>query len=220
MQKTLDFLRALKSNNNREWFLANKEWYQASLEEVKEFMDKVSGQMNGHDHIEGNGKIYRIYRDIRFSNDKTPYKGSWSGSFRRATAHLRGGYYFHLEPDNTYVAGGFFGPNAQDLLHIRKQIAQEPEPLRTILDSKFFKGYFGSLSGNQVKTAPKGFSKEDPAIDLLKFKQFIVKHGFSDKEVVAVDFYKSMSIGFKNMRPFLDFMTGILTTDLNGISLV
>ncbi len=200
--------------------MANKEWYQASLEDMKEFVDKASEQMNSHDHIEGHGKIYRIYRDVRFSNDKTPYKGSWSGSFRRATTSLRGGYYFHLEPGNTFIAGGFFGPNAQDLLHIRKQIAQEPEPLRSILNSKHFKSYFGELTGDQVKTAPKGFSKEDPTIDLLRFKQFIIKHEFSDKEVVAADFYKSMSSGFKNMRPFLDYMTGILTTDLNGISLV
>ena len=133
---------------------------------------------------------------------------------------MRGGYYFHLEPGKTYIAGGFFGPNAQDLLHIRKQVAQDPESLRAVLDSKSFKSYFGTLIGDQVKTAPKGFSKEDPSIDLLRFKQFIVKRHFSDQEVLAPGFHKSMSAGFQKMRPFLDCMSEILTTDLNGISLL
>lgn len=220
MQKTIEFLKKLKQNNNRDWFAANKESYQASLDEVKAFVGKLNEQMNTHDHIDGTGKIFRIYRDVRFSEDKTPYKVSWSGSFRRATAHLRGGYYFHLESGNTFIAGGFFGPNAQDLLHIRKQIAQDPDPLRDILNAKSFKNYFGTMTGEQVKTAPKGFSKDDPAIDLLRFKQFVIKHYFKDEEVLAPGFHKFMSSGFQKMRPFFDYMTGILTTDLNGIPLV
>lgn len=220
MQTTLEFLKALKHNNNRDWFAANKEMYQASLDEVKAFLGKLSSQMNNHDHIEGAGKIHRIYRDVRFSANKAPYKTGWGGSFRRATAQLRGGYYFHIEPANTFIAGGFFGPNPKDLLHIRKQIAQDPGVLRAILNSKPFKNYFGTLKGQQVKTAPKGFAKDDPDIDLLRFKQFMVQHHFDDKEVQAAGFYKSMSSGFQKMRPFFDYMTSILTTDLNGISLV
>lgn len=220
MQKTIKFLKELKSNNNRDWFTANKEQYQASMDEVKAFVACLNEQMNTHDQIEGTAKIYRIYRDVRFSTDKIPYKVSWNGSFRRATAHLRGGYYFHLEPGNTFIAGGFFGPNPQDLLHIRKQIAQEPEPLRAILNAKSFKNYFGTLTGEQVKTAPKGFSKDDPDLDLLRFKQFIIRHSFTDQQILAPGFDKTMSSGFQKMRPFFDYMSGILTTDLNGIPLV
>ncbi len=219
MDNTYKFLKQLKKNNNREWFVKNKSKYELALEEVKEFQSKALTEMNKHDVIDGQGKLFRIYRDVRFSNDKTPYKSSWSGSFKRATTALRGGYYFHIEPGNSYISGGFFGPNAQDLLHIRKQISGEAQPLRKILSSKSFISFFQKLNGDQVKTAPKGFSKDDPDIDLIRYKQFIITHYFTDQEVLQKDFPKQLAKGFKNMRPFFDYMTNILTTDLNGTPL-
>ncbi len=219
MENTLAFLKKIKDNNNREWFIKHKPQYDQALEEVKNFKNALLVEMNKHDLIEGQGKVYRIYRDVRFSKDKTPYKSSWSGGFKRATSELRGGYYFHIEPDNTFIAGGFFGPNSQDLRHIRKQIAADSAPLRKILNSKAFINYFHELSGDQVKTTPKGFAKEDVNIDLLRFKQFIIRHQFSDEEVKSKSFHQSMANGFKNMRPFFDYMSNILTTDLNGTPL-
>ncbi len=216
MIQTLQFLRKVKANNNREWFNENKKDYDASLLEMKSFLFDVKAKLEQHDQIEGSGKLYRIYRDVRFSKDKTPYKSSWSGSFKRATKALRGGYYFHIAPGSSYIAGGFFAPNGSDLLHIRKHISSDPSAIRKIIGSKPFKSYFHELTGEKVKTAPKGFSKEDPAIELLRFKQFIVKHPFKDAEVKNPNFTQHMADGFNNMRPFFDYMSEILGTDMNG----
>lgn len=220
MKTTFQFLKKVKANNNREWFQENKPLYDSALEEMKSFMGEVLAEMEKHDQIEGKGKLFRIYRDVRFSKDKSPYKSNWSGSFKRATNSLRGGYYFRIEPGNTMIAGGFFNPNSADLLHIRKQISIDPDPLRKVLNQKAFKTYFGELRGEQVKTTPKGFDKEDPALDLLKFKQFIVRHQFTDKEVLDPGFARQLAKGFQKMRPYFDYMTDILITDLNGLSRV
>jgi len=220
MKTTYKFLKALKQNNNRAWFIQNKTLYEASLEEMKIFMHDLKELMNLHDEIEGEGKLFRIYRDVRFSHDKTPYKTGWSGSFRRATAKLRGGYYIHIAPGNTFVTGGFFNPNTQDLNHIRQQIAADPDPLRKILKSKQFTGYFKEIIGEKVKTSPKGFTKEHPDLDLISFKQFLITHKFNEQEVISEDFPATVNQGFKNMRPFFNYMSEILTTDLNGVSLI
>ncbi len=219
---SFQFLSALRDNNNREWFNERKSEFQKHYEEVKDFLEEVKGHMQEHDHIDDHKcRVYRIYRDVRFSKDKTPYKSNWSGSLSRATKALRGGYFFSLSPgDRSFIAGGFWGPNKEDILHIRKQISQDPEPLREVIGSGEFKGNFGQIVGEQLKTAPKGFDKEDPAIDLLRYKQFILQRNFTDSEVLKPDFARTVSKGFKDMRPFFDYMTDILTTDLNGMSLV
>ena len=219
---SIDFLKKLKSNNNREWFNVHKADYEKALENVTDFADALLSEMSIHDQIQtssGKKSLYRIYRDVRFSQDKTPYKVHWAGYLRRATKLLRGGYYFHIEPGDTYIAGGFFGPNASDLKHIREHIALDDQPLRQVLQNVRFKKYFGSLQGSQLKTAPKGFSRDHLAIDLLRYKQFYLKHKFNDKEVLNPVFAQTMTQGFNNLRPFFDYMSEILTTDLNGIPL-
>ena len=217
--ETFDFLDDLSRNNNRDWFDQNKTRYQSIYGDFKEFHLELMEFMKAHDQIE-KGRVYRIYRDVRFSKDKTPYKPYLAGNFKRATHYLRGGYYYQIERGNSFLAGGFFGPNSQDLLHIRNQISQFPDPLMEILEDKNFKEYFGVLKGEKVKTAPKGFSQEDEAIDLLRHKQFYVEHYFSDEEVLSDDFMIKLNEGFQGLRPFFDYMSEILTTDLNGESLV
>lgn len=223
MDKTLDFLSRLHNHNNREWFQAHKPDYETAHNEMISFADQTLEEMNTHDVIEtpsGKKSLFRIYRDVRFSKDKSPYKTHWAGRFKRAGNDRRGGYYYHVGLDQAFIMGGFFGPNAQDLLHIRHQLAQDAEPLREVIEAKEFKSYFGELLGEQLKTAPKGFEKDHPEIDLLRYKQFMVRRAFSKQEVLSKDFPKIMSDGFKQMRPFFDCMTEYLTTDLNGISLV
>lgn len=217
-----DFLLALKKNNHRDWFNAHKQQYQQEQEQLELFAEALLRELNKHDEIEtstGKKSLYRIYRDIRFSNDKTPYKTNWSGNFKRATKFRRGGYYFHLEPGNSYIAGGFWAPNPQDLKRIRDEIAFDAAPLRKILKSKAFTTTFGALKGEQVKTAPKGFDPGHEAIDLLRFKQFLLIRNFSDKEVLSDQFLLEASQTFKNMRPFFDYMSEVLTTDTNGLAL-
>ncbi|HUP12658.1 MAG TPA: DUF2461 domain-containing protein [Niastella sp.] len=217
-----DFFQKLKKNNNRDWFNANKAVYQKELELVEQFAEALLRELNKHDEIEtpsGKKSLHRIYRDIRFSNDKTPYKTNWSGGFKRATKYRRGGYYFQLEPGNSYLAGGFWAPNAPDIKRVRDEIAFDATPLRKILKSKAFTNTFGTLQGEQLKTAPKGFDPGHEAIDLLRYKQFLLIRRFSDEEVLGGNFLNEASGTFKNMRPFFDYMSEVLTTDTNGLKL-
>lgn len=219
----LEFLKLIAKNNNRDWFNKNKDRYLKELENIVAFADALLFEMNKHDVIEnpsGKKSLHRIYRDTRFSKEKTPYKTNWSGGFQRATKQRRGGYYFHIEAGNTFAAGGFWGPDPKDLKRIRDEFAYDATPLRKILKSKKFVDTFGTLKGEQIKTTPKGFDANDPAIDLLRYKQFIIVKKFTDKEVLSDKFVKQLSETFKNMRPFLDYMTEVLTTDVNGISIV
>ncbi|MDB5255963.1 MAG: hypothetical protein JWM14_658 [Chitinophagaceae bacterium] len=218
----LAFLKKIKKNNDRTWFTTHKADYEKAFGELIVFADLVLTDLKKQDDIEtpsGKKSLFRIYNDVRFSKDKSPYKLNLGGGFRRATALRRGGYYFHIQPGNSFVAGGFWGPSTPDLSHIRQQIAADPEPLTGILRSKSFKKTFGTLQGEQLKTAPRGYTADHPAIDLLRCKQLIVRHDFSDEEVMHPSFHKKVAQTFHDMRPFLDYMSEILTTDLNGIPL-
>jgi len=214
-KETFDFLKNIRENNNRDWFTEHKPKYELAKDNAKTFATALMEEMNKHDHIEGL-KVFRIYRDVRFSKDKTPYKSSIGCGFTRATEKLRGGCYLNIEPGNTFVGGGFWGPNAQDLKRIRNEFLFNDEPFRKILASKSFKKYFGTLGGEELKTAPKGFDKEHPNIDLIRKKQFLIGREFSEKEVLSKDFLKECNDTFKAMRPFFDFMSETLSTNENG----
>lgn len=219
----LAYLKKLDSNNNREWFTENKKEYELASAHMESFADELLYGLQQIDDIEtptGKKSLYRIYRDVRFSKDKTPYKKSMSGSFKRATAAKRGGYYFHIEPGTIMIGGGFWGPNKEDLQLLREQIAQDSQPLRSVLTSQDFKANFGSLLGEQLKTAPKGFPKDHDEIDLLRYKQFIVRKDFSEKEALSEGFSDKVVEGLAAMIPFFDVMSEYLTTDLNGESII
>ena len=179
--------------------------------------------MRKHDKIEtvsGKKSLHRIYRDTRFAKDKTPYKTGWSGGLSREGAALRGGYYFYLSPGGSYVGGGFYQPESADLSHIRAHIDADAKQLRKILSSKAFRDTFGELQGEQLKTAPKGYAKDHPAIDLLRYKSMYAMRKFTDKEVLSPDFPKEIDKTMRKLRPFFDYMSEILTTDLNGEPLI
>lgn len=215
----LTFLLELKQNNNRDWFNAHKEAFATQQSYIETFAGSLLTAMSSHDLIEtpsGKKSLHRIYRDTRFSKDKTPYKNNWSGSFTRANKQRRGGYYFHIEPGNSFIAGGFWAPNTSDLKRVRDDISYDPAPLRKILNSKSFKETFGTLQGEQLKTAPKGFDPTNEAIDLLRYKQFLLIYPFTDNEVISTSFLGQANNTFKAMRPFFDYMSDVLTTDVNG----
>ncbi len=220
MKSTFQFLKQLTQNNNRVWFSEHKPEYDAIVKENKLFFDDVYSRLQEHDSLSGI-HIFRIYKDVRFSKDKTPYKTNFGAGFSRTKPKLRGGYYIHLEPDNSFVGGGFWSPNSEDLLRIRKEFETDDTEIRKITSDKTFIKYFGELQGEDgVKTAPKGFDKNHPAIDLIKKKQYVVRRKFSDKEVFSADFQKEIIATFLVMRPFFDYMSEVLTTDLNGESLI
>ncbi len=212
---TLDFLKAIQKNNNREWFNNNKALYITAHADVKAFAGALEVLMNQHDEIE-KMKVYRIYRDVRFSKDKTPYKSSLSGFMSRATKWRRGGYYFHFEPGNSFMGAGFWKPNSSDLARIRREIAAYPDELRGILAEKNFKKYFGKLEGDQLKTAPRGYAKDHEAIELLRYKSFLVHHKFTDTEILEPRFLDKINEAYKAIRPFFNYMSEVLTTDENG----
>ncbi len=215
----LSFLIDLKENNNRDWFTKNKSTYIKEREKVISFANELLKNMNTHDHIENeSGKkcMFRIYRDVRFSKNKLPYKTHWGLNFKRATKLLRGGYYLHIEPNNSFIGGGFWNPEPKDLKRIRMQLSMFGDEFKAILNHKTFLKTFGKMQGNQLKNGPKGFDKDNPFIDLLKYKQYLISRPFTDKEILSDDFAKTASNTFKKMRPFLDFMSEALTTDING----
>ncbi len=218
-KETFGFLKKLEKNNNREWFTTNKEEFKAHEVEIKSFYTSVMENLNKHDQIE-KMKVFRIYRDVRFSKDKTPYKAHFAGSFSRAGAERRGGYYLRIKPGETFVATGFWDPNKEDLLRIRKELELDASEFYDVTEQASFKNIWGALEGDAVKTAPKGFDKEHPNIELIRHKQFIFTRKFTDKEVLSQDFLKEVNASFKAIRPYFDLMSSILTTNLNGESLI
>lgn len=220
---TFTFLQSLKRNNNREWFQKNKERYLASQLNVIHWLDELIAEMNKHDQLQTqNGKeaLYRIYNDVRFSADKTPYNPRFAGYFKRLKPQLRGGYYFWIKPGESRIACGFGYPNSQDLLRIRQDIDVNYKDWRKLLKEKKLQSTFGTLQGEQVKTTPKGFLKDHPAIDLLRYKQFWFEKSYTDAEVLSPNFLKQVNKDFKAIRPFFNYMSEVLSTDLNGESIL
>lgn len=211
----LKFLNELSLNNNRDWFEANKAIFKSHQSEVKAVLERVKEGLSETDIIE-NLKMFRIYRDVRFSKDKTPYKDYFSGSLSRMGQSLRGGYYIHLKPGDAFLAVGFWDPNKEDLFRIRKEIETDARDFHELLNNKSFKNIWGNFQGDTLKTAPKGFSKEHPEIGLLRRKNFVFIHPLKDSDICSENFIPNTVKAFEVSRPFLDLMSDILTTDLNG----
>ena len=217
--KVFKFLNDIKSNNNREWFNANKQRYKWSLEQIKNSIVELFDLMNSHDKIE-NYKIFRIYRDVRFSKNKTPYKNNFGISLVREKPKFRGGYYFHIEPSSSFSAVGFWQPEKDDLFRIRKEIELDGKEFSDVISSKLITKKWGNLIGDSLKSSPRGFSKDHEYISLLRRKSFLFKKNYTDEEVVSKDFINKLNQDFLVVRNFLDYMSNVLTTDLNGISLI
>jgi len=213
------FFTDLQQNNNRDWFMEHKPTFKALEAQVKAFGEQLKDQLNQHDHID-RFKLFRIYRDVRFSKDKTPYKTHFGLTWHRTKPLYRGGYYLHLSPKNNFLACGFWDPNPADLKRIRQEIDMDGEEYRSILNNKTFKSVWGELQGEAVKTAPKGYAKDHPHIDLLRFKQHIFTINYSDKEIFQPDFVDRANKALQAVRPFVDYMSEVLTTNADGERLV
>ncbi len=222
-KSTIKFLEELATNNNRDWFNANKQRYLDAQENMSEFVDLLILEMNKHDKLEntsGKKSLYRIYNDVRFSKDKSPYNARFAFGFQRSGKERRGGYYVNIKPGNNYLSCGFFNPNPEDLKRIRLDIELNYKAWRKMLSSAKLRSVYPELRGSKILTAPRGFSKDHEAIDLLQHKQFILRHDFTDEEVMSKDFVKEVNRTLKAVRPFFDYMSEVLTTNLNGESLI
>ncbi len=218
-KSTLKFLKDLASNNKRDWFNANKDRYLDAHQNMISFADALILEMNKHDELEettGKKSLFRIYNDVRFSKDKSPYNPRFAFGLQRSTKLRRGGYYVNIAPGKCLVACGFFNPNPEDLKRIRTDIDLNYEHWRRLLKSKNLKSNFGDMMGEKVGTAPRGFEKDHPAIDLLRYKQYLFRHDCTDMEVTSPGFLKEVNGILKSIRPYFDYMSEVLTTDLNG----
>ncbi|MFN8886463.1 MAG: DUF2461 domain-containing protein [Cyclobacteriaceae bacterium] len=216
---TMGFLKKLAKNNNRDWFEKHKEDYLQAQQNLISFADALIAEMNKHDQLEtpsGKRSLYRIYNDVRFSKDKTPYNPRFAGYLKRLKPGLRGGYYYWIKPGASRIACGFAYPNAEDLNRARKDIEYNYDGWRKLLKSKAIVSAFGQMTGEQVKTVPRGFDKEHPDIDLLRYKNYWFEVSFTDAEVTSPDFLKVVNQKFKSIRPFFDYMSSVLTTNENG----
>lgn len=214
------FFKQLQDNNNREWFNEHKAEFKDLENQTKACYQQLLSLLKTHDDID-KLKMFRIYRDVRFSANKTPYKTHFGGAFHRKKPALRGGYYLHIQPnDQSFIAVGFWEPDKADLFRIRKEFEMDDTEIRTILNTKSLQSVWGGFVGDQLKTAPKGFDRAHPAIDLIRRKQFIFTKKYTDKAVLDDGFIADVDKAFKAIRPFFDYMSEVLTTNLNGESTI
>ena len=207
----LSFLSDLKENNNREWFESNKSRYKNAYDHFLELVREVIGVIGQFDeqiaHLEPKKCAYRIYRDIRFSKDKTPYKTHFGaemapGGRRSGLA----GYYIHLQPGESIIAGGIWHPVAENLIKIRQEIDYNGSVLKEIIGSKRFIQIYGEVRGDKLKKAPKGYTPDHPDIELLKFKDFLAYTSISDSVVKSKKYVETVTDYLKVLKPFNDFL--------------
>lgn len=218
-KNTISFLKELKLNNNRDWFNENKDQFKSIQADIKTFAHEVKDSLNISDDIE-NLKIFRIYRDLRFSKDKTPYKKNIGMAFHRSKPELRGGYYLEISADESFIAVGFWNPNKEDLLRIRKEIEIDGHEFKSVINNRKIKDVWGEIKGQEVKKSPKGFNADHQHIDLIKKKQFIFVKKLKEEEILDEIFQKKLISYFLSIRPFFDYMSEVLTTNLDGESIV
>jgi uncharacterized protein (TIGR02453 family) len=218
---SLKFLEDLKANNNRDWFLDNKKRYEVFKKDyhqlVGNFLDVMKPLDSSLEMLEVKHCTFRINRDIRFSKDKSPYKahlGIWLSS--GVKGWNRSGYYVHIEKGASFIAGGFYCPEAEDLKKVRKEIAYFYEDLEEILNNKNFTKEFGDFDKNEsnvLKNPPRGYEKDHPAIEFLKLKSFETTHKFDIDEVTKEDFVTTMSKKLILLKPLNDFINRALTSE-------
>ncbi|MDW5288433.1 DUF2461 domain-containing protein [Formosa sp. PL04] len=219
-KSVFNFLIELEKNNDRIWFQDHKSEFRAVEKEMKTVYNSLFALLKTHDEVDA-VKLFRIYRDVRFSKNKIPYKTHFGGSIHRAKPNLRGGYYLQIQPNNqSFIATGFWDPTKEDLLRIRKEFEVDAQEMRDIMAVSNFKSTWGTLEGEELKTSPKGFDKSHPNIDLIRKKQFIFTKKFTDKEVLAPGFLEHVNDSFKTIRPYFNYMSDVLTTNINGESLI
>ncbi len=219
--ESLQFLDDLKNNNNREWFLENKKRYEVFKKDyqhlVADFLDAMKPMDSSLELLEVKDCTFRINRDIRFSKDKSPYKthlGIWISS--GAKNKNRSGYYIHIERGESFIAGGFYAPGPDDLKKLRKEIAFFYEDLLDILKEPDFKWEFGDFNRNEantLKTSPKDYDKDHPAIDFLRLKSFETMQKFDISEALKKNFVSKMSNKLILIKPLNDFINRALTAE-------
>jgi len=214
----LQFLRGLARHNDRDWFEQRKSVYlenvKAPLIELVEALNDEFETLAPQFRMDPKKSIYRIYRDVRFSPNKQPYKTNVAAIFHdsRLPKHSGAGFYLQFSPKQFFVGGGVYMPESKHLLAIRRAIETDPDQLRDVLRNRTWKRYYGELRGDQLKRIPKGFSPEDPAADLLVYKQFLAMSEMDPKLVETPKMLPEVVKRFRALEPFIDFLNRPLTS--------
>lgn len=208
LEKSIAFLKKLAKNNNRDWFEKNKAHYLEAKAEFELFIDELISGIRKFDKrivadLKAKDCVFRIYKDVRFSNDKSPYKTNFGASINPG-GRKSGlpGYYFHVQPGELFLAGGIYRPFPEIVYAVRQEIDYEGKQLERILKSKEYCSYFNGLyQDDKLKTVPKGYDAEHKYLELLKLKSFIAIHEFSEKETASKTFEQQVMKGFKAAYP-------------------
>ncbi len=211
MSQIFDFLNQLKENNNREWFNDHKESYKSALSEFEGIVGQLIASVGQFDDsirlLEPKECIFRIYKDTRFSKNKEPYKTNMGAYLSRGGRKSRySGYYVHFEPEGSFLSGGIYLPEPAVLKRVREDIDLYYEDLLNITNAPSFAKFFPELHGDKLKTNPKGYSKDNPAIDLLKHKSLYVIRMLSNNEVTSPNYIAEATQTLKELKPFNDFL--------------
>jgi uncharacterized protein (TIGR02453 family) len=202
------FLSALRVNNRKDWFDPRKSEYEAAREQFARLLDELLAELDGFEELRGlepRKCIQRIYRDIRFSKDKTPYHTSLSAtlpSWKERAGHMP--YYIHLEPGGaSMVAGGLHAPSPGQLARFRAAAARDAAPLKEAAAAPQFRGLFGELRGESLKTVPREFPRDHPEAELLRRKEIVAIHPLRDADVLASGLSGRIAAACRAMRPVL-----------------
>jgi uncharacterized protein (TIGR02453 family) len=213
-KSTLSFLADLQKNNDREWFKSNQKSYSEAKLNFESFIQKIISEITAFDPIlkglEAKSCIFRINRDIRFSHDKSPYKTNF-GAFivrgGRKNGDKFAGYYIHIEPGKSFIAGGAYMPPSPWLSAIREKIDHDPGKFLKIIQNKDFIKTYGQLDGDKLKTPPRGYSSDNPNIELLKFKSYLVLKEVTDRVILSSNYFEIVIEALKVMKPLNDYLT-------------
>jgi uncharacterized protein (TIGR02453 family) len=212
-KSTLQYLQDLKNNNTREWFHANKKRYDKVKSDFEETIKELIGSIGEFENMTGvevKHCNYRIARDVRFTNDKAPYKSWLSASFSEGGRKSgRMDFYLHIQEEESFLGGGMWSPTPEQLAKLRQEIDYDAYELKSIIYNQAFVKMFGNIQGEFVKSSPKGYSKDHPEIELLKYKQMFYMHKFTNEEVCSTDFVNKVTETAKTLKPFLDYLNAI-----------
>ncbi len=213
-QSTFEFLKELKANNNRDWFNDNRKRYEAARDNFSEFIEGLISDIQEMDNfitdVTPKNTIFRIFKDVRFSKDKSPYKTHFGAAISKGGRKSEySGYYIHVEPGNkTMIASGIWHPQPTVLKSVRNEIAFNLDSYEQIITEKEFKATFGEVEGARLVRPPKGYEKDHPAIEHLKQKDFVVTHQIADKKVCKASFKDYVLDKYKIVKPFSEFFRG------------
>ncbi len=217
LKPVLEYLSELRDNNERGWFESNRTAYQTAKKQFEAFIDLLIDELGAFEDladVSAGDCIFRIHRDVRFSKDKSPYKSHMAAAIapggRKST---RLAYYVHLEPfDNSIIAGGLHMPSAEQIGRFREAIGRDAGPFKAIVGNEEHRSFYGPIDGEngKLKTAPQGYSRSHPEIELLRLKEVVAVHHITDQAVLAPDFAAHAVDAFVALKPFLDYLNRIV----------